>query len=359
MSTIQDNDQFLVQRGTNSYKQSAKDLMSTIQDTDLMLIQRGEDSYKVTCEDVKDQLGSGGPGGDPVISVNCTLVASSDYQPSTLTATEPTVINGTKVESYPAWYKDDVEIAGATGLTYQVTDTGPGVYMYKERWVGVNGVSVFPTGNNQEIEVAKPAIVTRRWCWHGTNKYKPVSAAIDNIATTGSTDFSMSFLVIGGGGCNGAGSNQNTTRDGGGGAGGMISGWNGEGSGGGGSAQQPIPVSTTQANGTFTFAVGKGGSSSANNGDQSFLRGTDRNGSSVDITAAGGGYGGTGVHLCFSPDSRASGAYGGSGGGGAYGCGSTTSGASGMSGQGYSGLMLALGMAAAVVELEVMPGLAA
>ena len=60
MSTIQDSDQFLVQRGTTSYKQSAKDLMSTIQDTDLMLIQRGTASYKVTCEDVKDQLGGGG-----------------------------------------------------------------------------------------------------------------------------------------------------------------------------------------------------------------------------------------------------------------------------------------------------------
>ena len=60
MSTINDTDQFLVQRGSTSYKQSAVDLMSTIQDTDLMLIQRGTESFKVTCEDVKDQLGGGG-----------------------------------------------------------------------------------------------------------------------------------------------------------------------------------------------------------------------------------------------------------------------------------------------------------
>ena len=59
MSTIQDNDQFLVQRGTTSHKQSAKDLMSTILDTDLMLVRRGR-WLRVTCEDVKDQLGGGG-----------------------------------------------------------------------------------------------------------------------------------------------------------------------------------------------------------------------------------------------------------------------------------------------------------
>lgn len=64
MSTINDTDQFLVQRGITSHKQSAVDLMSTIQDTDLMLVQRGTDSYKVTCKDVKDQLGGGGIEGD-------------------------------------------------------------------------------------------------------------------------------------------------------------------------------------------------------------------------------------------------------------------------------------------------------
>ena len=68
MSTIQDNDQFLVQRGSNSYKQSAKDLMSTIQDTDYMLVQRGAGSFKVTCEDVKDQLGGGDTPQPPVLA---------------------------------------------------------------------------------------------------------------------------------------------------------------------------------------------------------------------------------------------------------------------------------------------------
>ena len=56
MSTIKDDDKFLVQRGNNSHQTNASDLMSTIRDTDLMLVQRGTDSYKVTGEDVKDSL---------------------------------------------------------------------------------------------------------------------------------------------------------------------------------------------------------------------------------------------------------------------------------------------------------------
>ena len=65
MSTINDDDLFLVERTNTSHKVTAENLMSTIQDTDLMLVQRGTESFKVTCEDVKDQLGG---GGLPVIS---------------------------------------------------------------------------------------------------------------------------------------------------------------------------------------------------------------------------------------------------------------------------------------------------
>lgn len=60
MSTINDSDTFLVQRGSNSYKQSASNLMSTILDTDWMLINRGSSSYKVSGSDVKEQLGGDG-----------------------------------------------------------------------------------------------------------------------------------------------------------------------------------------------------------------------------------------------------------------------------------------------------------
>ena len=82
MSTIQDNDQFLVQRGATTYKQSAVNLMSTIQDTDLMLVQRGTESFRVTCEDVKDQLGGGGGGStapllyDVILAQNAPIDAN-------------------------------------------------------------------------------------------------------------------------------------------------------------------------------------------------------------------------------------------------------------------------------------------
>ena len=82
MSTIQDTDQFLVQRGQNSLKQSAKDLMSTINaDTapyDYLLIQRGTDSFKVSAKDVKDQLGGGAPAAPVLDSVTLSQDGSPD-----------------------------------------------------------------------------------------------------------------------------------------------------------------------------------------------------------------------------------------------------------------------------------------
>ena len=75
MSTIQDSDQFLVQRDSDSFKQSAVNLMSTILDTDYMLVQRGDDSFKVSCLDVKDQLGGGGSA--PPVLESVTLVQNA------------------------------------------------------------------------------------------------------------------------------------------------------------------------------------------------------------------------------------------------------------------------------------------
>ena len=111
MSTIKDTDLFLVQRGTTSYKQNAKDLMSTIKDTDLMLVQRGADSYKVTCEDVKDQLGGGGSGFTSVEITPLTITPESSDQYLTC-STDIAKVNG----AVPAdviwnWYQYD----GSTG----------------------------------------------------------------------------------------------------------------------------------------------------------------------------------------------------------------------------------------------------
>ena len=107
MSTINDTDQFLVQRGTNSYKQSAVDLMSTIQDTDLMLIQRGENSYKVTCLDVKDQLGGGGGGIQP--GPNDIIITPTP--PGAGTQADPYILTAVRVGPFGATVESTEEIS--------------------------------------------------------------------------------------------------------------------------------------------------------------------------------------------------------------------------------------------------------
>ena len=110
MSTINPNDEFIVQRSTTSHKVSAENLMSTInKDTDWLLIQRGENSFKVSASDVYEQLG---PGGDGVISA--PVVASIDLtendtegsrfssQSFTITPTFTEPGNPTPIKSYKA-----------------------------------------------------------------------------------------------------------------------------------------------------------------------------------------------------------------------------------------------------------------
>ena len=148
MSTINDTDQFLVQRGSNSFKQSAKDLMSTIKDTDLMLIQRGSSSYKVTCEDVKDQLG----GGGVVVEVSKGVISP---------------VSG---------------VEGGDTLTGTATVTGnvdPTVYIHK--WF-VNGVQAAETTNTF---IAKEGNVTYQLCVTDPNNTTPICGAISDAVTVG------------------------------------------------------------------------------------------------------------------------------------------------------------------------------
>ena len=114
MSTINDSDQFIVQRGTTSHKQSAKDLMSTIQDTDLMLIQRGTASYKVTCEDVKDQLGGGGSAFSTVDISPLTITPEISEQIITVTTDIKKVDGSVPADVLYVWYQYD-EATGTEG----------------------------------------------------------------------------------------------------------------------------------------------------------------------------------------------------------------------------------------------------
>lgn len=119
MSTINDNDQFLVQRGTTSFKQSAKDLMSTIQDTDLMLIQRGTESYKVTCLDVKEQLG--GPGA---VSISKGTITPDTGVEAGMLLTGSATVSGNVEPTvyYHRWYVDGVQDVNATSNTFTAVE---------------------------------------------------------------------------------------------------------------------------------------------------------------------------------------------------------------------------------------------
>ena len=63
------------------------------------------------------------------------------YVPTMLTATSAVVSDATLSSS--KWYKDDVEIPGATGLQYYATELG--TYKYEETWVDVFGNQLFPS----------------------------------------------------------------------------------------------------------------------------------------------------------------------------------------------------------------------
>jgi hypothetical protein len=111
MSTIDPNDKFLVQRGENSYRTNASELMSTIDTTkDWMLIQRGENSFKVSAQDVKDQLGSG-EGGDPVI-ISTALVQDQTNSNRFTGNSFTTEVNGAQV----AQLKMEASVTGALSI---------------------------------------------------------------------------------------------------------------------------------------------------------------------------------------------------------------------------------------------------
>jgi len=61
MSTIDEEDKFVIQRGPTAYQLPASE-MSTIQDEDLLMVARGSDHYKVSGADVLAQLGGGDDG---------------------------------------------------------------------------------------------------------------------------------------------------------------------------------------------------------------------------------------------------------------------------------------------------------
>ena len=152
---MEDTDLFLVNRDDTNYKQTKDELMAKLLDTDLLLVNRDDKNYKITGAEFKATF-------EGKIVVSPSISSSSDYPPSTLTATIATVTNAQKDPTYDNWFKDDVAIAGtAEQLTYEATE--PGVYFYQERWVGGDSSELKPTSSSVTINqsvIATPTVLT-------------------------------------------------------------------------------------------------------------------------------------------------------------------------------------------------------
>ena len=121
----------------------------SLQDTDLLLVNRDDQSYTATVADFKNSF-----TGE--ITTSPTITATSEYSPSTLTATAADVARATKDTTYINWYRDGSPIAG-TQDTQEYTAYINGVYKYEERWVDNQDNVFLPSA---EVTVSSPVIAT-------------------------------------------------------------------------------------------------------------------------------------------------------------------------------------------------------
>ena len=91
-----------------------------------------------------------------VVSLPSLSATNLEHAPATITASAAQVSNATLFIT--KWYKDDVEIVGATGSTYVATE--PGVYRYEERWADDAGNILTPSLNKtiELLSIEAPSI---------------------------------------------------------------------------------------------------------------------------------------------------------------------------------------------------------
>ena len=110
-----------------------------------------------------------------------------EHAPATITASAAQVSNATLFIT--KWYKDDVEIVGATGSTYTATE--PGVYRYEERWAD-NAGNVLTPSLNKTIELLSIEAPSITIPVAGTGltdfDYTAESSAIANVGTVDISD---------------------------------------------------------------------------------------------------------------------------------------------------------------------------
>ena len=117
-----------------------------------------------------------------VVSLPSLSATNLEHAPATITASAAQVSNATLFIT--KWYKDDVEIDGATGSTYVATE--PGVYRYEERWADNAGNVLTPSLNKtiELLSIEAPSI-TIPVAGSGLTDfdYTAESSAIANVGT--------------------------------------------------------------------------------------------------------------------------------------------------------------------------------
>ena len=117
-----------------------------------------------------------------VVSLPSLSATNLEYAPATITASAAQVSNATLFTA--KWYKDDVEIVGATGLTYVATE--PGVYRYEERWADDAGNVLTPSLNKtiELLAIQAPSILSPvEGSGLSDFDYTAESSAIANVGT--------------------------------------------------------------------------------------------------------------------------------------------------------------------------------
>ena len=207
-------------------------------------------------------------------------------------------------------------IQGEANLTFDGTKLGIGV-TDPDCTLEISGTDAMsvPSGTTAQRPTARNGMIRYNSTEDELEAY--IDGSWSNVDVT-VPPYSVSWLVVAGGG---SGCGGNSAGCGGGGAGGYRSSYNSETSGGGAAAESALSfvVGTT-----YTVTIGGG---AAGQEDTCGLQGGDSSISGSDITTITSIGGGGGQHQ------GANGQSGGSGGGGAYG----GSGYAGTSGQGYAG----------------------
>ena len=119
------------------------------------------------------------------------------YVPTMLTAISAVVSDATLSSS--KWYKDDVEIPGATGLQYYATELG--TYKYEETWVDVFGNQLFPS-LSAVIDAYAGVIVAQPTITSSDGVYSPTTltatpAVVSNATLIGSRWYRDGVVISG------------------------------------------------------------------------------------------------------------------------------------------------------------------